>query len=188
MQSKNPPSRKATAPGLRHPLAATPQIFMFALSAFAITQRPYGNGRIGRPLQEDDTMSRENTEISRGAYWTGVVLSTLVVLFLIFDGVIKLAPLQVVIDTMQGLGYPPEHARTIGVITLAGTVLYALPRTSILGAVLLTGLLGGAIATNLRAGTPIFTHLLFGVYLGVLMWGALYLRDARVRAILPLLR
>lgn len=133
-------------------------------------------------------MSSQTASISKGAYRTGVVLSTLVVIFLIFDGAIKLVPLQVVIDTMQGLGYPPEHARTIGVITLAATVLYAIPRTSVLGAVLLTGLLGGAIATNLRAGTPIFSHLLFGVYLGALMWGGLYLRDARVRAILPLLR
>ncbi|MDT3382249.1 DoxX family protein [Labrys neptuniae] len=133
-------------------------------------------------------MPNETASISRGAYWTGIVLSTLVVVFLLFDGAIKLVPLQVVIDTMQGLGYPPEHARTIGVITLAATVLYAIPRSSILGAVLLTGLLGGAIATNLRAGTPIFSHLLFGVYLGVLMWGGLYLRDVRVRAILPLLR
>ncbi|WP_448955609.1 DoxX family protein [Labrys neptuniae] len=132
-------------------------------------------------------MSSETTAISKGAYWTGTVFSALVVLFLIFDGVIKLVPLQVVIDAMQGLGYPPEHARTIGVITLVGTLLYAIPRTSILGAVLLTGLLGGAIATNLRVGTPIFSHLLFGVYLGVLMWGGLYLRDVRVRAILPFL-
>ncbi|QEN86222.1 DoxX family protein [Labrys sp. KNU-23] len=133
-------------------------------------------------------MSSQTASISKGAYRTGVVLSTLVVIFLIFDGAIKLVPLQVVIDTMQGLGYPPEHARLIGVITLAATVLYAIPRTSLLGAVLLTGLLGGAIATNLRASTPIFSHLLFGVYLGALMWGGLYLRDARVRAILPLLR
>lgn len=130
-------------------------------------------------------MSIRTESVSRGAYWTGTVISALVVLFLLFDAVIKLVPLDIVTQTMQGLGYPPEHARTIGVITLVCTILYVIPRTSVLGAILLTGLLGGAIATNLRVGTPVFSHLLFGVYLGVLAWGGLYLRDVRVRRIIP---
>jgi len=132
-------------------------------------------------------MSMRTDSVSKGAYWAGTVISALVVLFLMFDAAIKLVPLDIVTQTMQGLGYPSEHARTIGVITLVCTILYAIPRTSVLGAILLTGLLGGAIATNLRVGTPIFSHLLFGVYLGVLGWGGLFLRDVRVRRIIPLL-
>jgi hypothetical protein len=74
----------------------------------------------------------------------------------------------------------------LGVLALICTALYALPRTAVLGAILLTGYMGGAIASHLRLGDPLFTHILFGVYLAVLAWGGLYLRDARVRAVLPL--
>lgn len=88
---------------------------------------------------------------------------------------------------MDQLGYPANVslARGLGILTLVCTVLYAIPRTSVLGAILLTGLLGGAIATHLRVGSPLFTHLLFGVYLGLMVWGALYLRDDRLRALIP---
>lgn len=122
-----------------------------------------------------------------GVRWTGRALSALVVAFLLLDGAIKLVPLQVVIDTLVQLGYPPDAgiARTIGALTLACALLYAWPRTALLGAVLLTGLLGGAMATHLRAGSPIATHLLFGLYLGVAAWAGLWLRDPRVRAALP---
>ena len=122
-----------------------------------------------------------------GARWAGRALSALVIVFLLLDGAIKLVPLQVVIDTLVQLGYPPDAgiARTIGALTLACALLYAWPRTAPLGAVLLTGLLGGAMATHLRAGSPIATHLLFGLYLGVAAWAGLWLRDPRVRAALP---
>jgi len=83
------------------------------------------------------------------------------------------------------LGYPDTLARCIGVIVLACAVLYAIPRTAVLGAILTTGLLGGAISSHLRLGDPIFTHTLFGVYLGLLAWGGLYLRDERLRSLLP---
>jgi DoxX-like family len=115
--------------------------------------------------------------------WTGRLLSALVVAFLLFDGVIKLIPLAVVSDTMAQLGYPAGLERALGVLTLACAALYALPRSSVLGAVLLTGLLGGAIATHLRVGSPVFTHLLFGVYLGTMAWTGLLLRDQRLRAL-----
>jgi hypothetical protein len=107
--------------------------------------------------------------------------------FLVFDGAIKLVPLQVVTDTMIELGYSGsvDQARLLGVLTLLCTVLYAIPRTSILGAILLTGYLGGAMATHLRIGNPLFTHLLFGLYLGAMAWGGLYLRDPRLRALIP---
>lgn len=126
--------------------------------------------------------------ISNGAIWTGRVLSGLAVVFLLFDGAIKLVPLDVVITTSQQLGIPTELARTLGVLTLACTILYAIPRTSVLGAILLTGYMGGAIYTHLRADSPLFTHTLFGVYLAVLIWGGLYLRDERVRALIPFQR
>ena len=117
----------------------------------------------------------------------GMILSGLLIAFLVFDGVIKLIPLPVVTETMAGLGYSadPALARLLGVITLGCAVLYAIPRTSVLGAILLTGLLGGAIATHLRVGSPVFSHLLFGVYLGVMAWGGLYLRYEPVRKMIP---
>lgn len=119
---------------------------------------------------------------------TGQVLSTLVVLFLIFDGAIKVIGLDVVRETSVQLGLNPAHSFGLGVMTLAIALLCAWPRTAVLGAVLLTGLLGGAIATQLRVGNPVFTHLLFGVYLGLMAWGGLYLRDDRIRALLPMRR
>ena len=105
--------------------------------------------------------------------------------FLLFDGAIKLVPLDVVITTSQELGIPAHLARTLGVLTLICTLLYAFPRTAVLGAILLTGYIGGAIYVHVRAGSPMFSHTLFGVYLGLLAWGGLWLRDARLRALIP---
>ena len=126
---------------------------------------------------------------SKAALWTGRVVSGLVIVFLAVDRAIKLVPIQAVIDSLRELGYPTSvsFARFIGVVTLAGTALYAWPRTSLLGAVLLTGLLGGAIATHLRLDHPLFSHTLFGVYLGLMVWGGLWLRDVRVRRVIPFL-
>lgn len=128
-----------------------------------------------------------NNTTPAGQLWTGRIMSGLVVAFLVFDGAIKLAPLAIVTETMQQLGYSgsQELARGLGVMTLVIALLYGLPRTSVLGAILLTGLLGGAMATHLRVGSPLFSHLLFGLYLGLLAWGGLYLRDARLRRLIP---
>ena len=123
--------------------------------------------------------------ISPVALWTGRILSGLVIVFLLFDGAIKLIPLDIVIETSRQLGIPTHLAVTLGVLTLIGTVLYAWPRTSVLGAILLTGYLGGAIYVHIRAGSPLFSHTLFGVYLGIMIWGGLYLRDERLRLIFP---
>ncbi len=128
----------------------------------------------------------EYVPASNGAIWTGRVLSGLVIVFLLADGAMKLVPLDVVVQTHEQLGIPASLARTLGVLTIACTVLYAIPRTAVLGAILLTGYLGGAMAIHLRVGSPIFTHLLFGLYLGLMVWGGLYLRDARLRALIPL--
>ncbi|RWO98461.1 MAG: DoxX family protein [Mesorhizobium sp.] len=132
----------------------------------------------------------EIAPVSPGALWAGRALSGVIVLFMIFDGVIKLPPLDVVTQTMVPLGWPADAnaARMLGVIGLISTALYALPRTSVLGAILLTAYMGGAIATNVRVDNPLFSHMLFGVYLGIILWGGLCLRDARVRALIPFSR
>ena len=126
--------------------------------------------------------------VSSKSRWASIIISGIVVLFLLVDGAIKLIPLDIVVQTSEQLGIPTHLARTLGVLTLVCTILYAVPRTSMLGAVLLTGYLGGAIYTHLRVGSPMLTHTLFGVYLGVLIWGGLYLRDERVRALIPFAR
>ena len=132
----------------------------------------------------------EETPISKPALWTGRVLSGFVIVFLLFDGAIKLVPWPVVTETMDRIGYGSSEtlARTLGVITVACTVLYAIPPTSILGAILLTGYLGGAMASHLRIGSPLFTHTLFGLYLGLMVWGGLWLRDRDLRALMPFQR
>lgn len=124
--------------------------------------------------------------ISPAALWTGRILSGIVIAFLLLDGAIKLVPIAPVTETLQQLGFTvtDQLARGIGVLTLLCAVLYAIPRTSVLGAILMTGLLGGAMATHLRAGSPVVTHLLFGFYVGVFAWAGLWLRDPALRALL----
>jgi hypothetical protein len=128
--------------------------------------------------------------LSRAAIRTGRVLSGIVILFMLFDASMKLIPLAVVTDSMTELGYPPSAglARGLAVTILVCTALYAFPRTAILGAILMTGYLGGAIASHLRIGSPLFSHILFGFYVGLMMWGGLYLRDERLRGLIPLRR
>jgi len=121
---------------------------------------------------------------SRKALWTGRVLSGLVVLFLIFDAVIKLLKPPFVVEATVKLGYPETVIVGLGVVLLASVIAYLVPRTAPLGAILLTGYLGGAIATHLRVGDPLFSHTLFPIYVGALIWGGLFLRDARVRSLL----
>jgi len=131
-----------------------------------------------------------DTEVSKPARITGRVMSGVVVLFLLFDGAIKLVPLPVVTETMDKMGWGASDtlARSLGIITIVCTLLYSVPPTSILGAILLTGYLGGAIASHLRIDSPLFTHTLFGLYLGLMVWGGLYLRDGNLRALLPFRR
>ncbi len=123
---------------------------------------------------------------SKKGVWTGRVLSGLVVLFLIPDGIIKFIKPAPVVDAFAHLGLPLSLANTIGILLLVCTAIYAFPRTAVLGAILLTGYLGGAVATHLRAGDPLFSHILFPTYLGVMLWLGLYLRDERLRALVPL--
>jgi len=114
--------------------------------------------------------------------WTGRIISALIILFMVFDGVTKVMKVAPVLKAMQQGGFAPDLAPTIGIIALVCTLLYAIPRTTVLGAVLLTAYLGGATVTNLRVGQPVY----FSIVFGVLAWLALYCRDARIRALLPL--
>jgi hypothetical protein len=117
----------------------------------------------------------------------GWVLSGLAIAFLLMDATMKLLALSVVLETSGPLGFPgATMARGLGMLLLVCTLLYAAPQTAVLGAILLTGYLGGAVATHVRVGDPLFSHILFGVYVGVFLWLGLYLRDARLRALVPL--
>ena len=120
----------------------------------------------------------------RAARWTGRIMSGLTVAFLAFDAAAKLARLEPVVKGTAELGYPIATIVPIGVVLLTCVVLYLIPRTAILGAVLLTGYLGGAIATHVRVGHPLASHVLFPIYVAAFVWGGLYLRDRRARALL----
>ena len=113
-------------------------------------------------------------------------MSTLAALFLIMDGVMKLVKPAFVVQATVQLGYPESVIIGLGIVLLACTVLYLIPRTAVLGAVLLTGYLGGAVATHVRIGDPLLTHTLFPVYISLLVWGGLFLRDPQLRALIPL--
>ena len=136
-----------------------------------------------------DTAS-SNASISKAARWAGRALSGVVILFLLLDGGMKLLPLPIVTETMDKMGWGASDglARSLGLITIVCTVLYAVPPTSILGAILLTGYLGGAMASHVRIGSPLFTHTLFGLYLGLMVWGGLWLRDSNLRGLIPFRR
>lgn len=126
---------------------------------------------------------------TRAMLWAGWGLSGLFALFMLGASVTpKLAQMPIAEETMAQLGWPPGYAFMIGIIELVCVVLYLIPRTSVLGAVLTMGLLGGAMATQIRAESPLFSHILFSLYLGLVMWGGLWLRDARVRAVFPFMR
>jgi hypothetical protein len=127
----------------------------------------------------------KNASSSKKGRRAGAVLSGLAVAFLLFDSVMKLVKIQPVVEATEKLGYPEATARPLGLVLLACLALYVVRRTAVLGAVLLTGFLGGAIATHVRVEDPLFSHTLFPVYVAALVWGGLYLRDARVSALAP---
>ena len=123
----------------------------------------------------------------RMSYWLGWGLSGVAIAFFLLDAAMKLLALPIVLEASAAIGFQGEIlARELGIILLLCTLLYAAPRTATLGAILLTGYLGGAVAAHLRVSDPLFTHVLFGVYAGILVWGGLYLRDTKLRAALPL--
>ena len=124
--------------------------------------------------------------LSKKMLWTGRILRGIVILFLLFDGVIHLMVIAPVVESFNQLGYPVDVAVALGVIELICLDLYVTPRTSILGAIMLTGYLGGAVATQLRIHAPLFSTALFPLYIGILVWGGLYLRNERLRALISL--
>jgi DoxX-like protein len=130
-------------------------------------------------------MSTNVAPVSTRRLWTGRVLSALGALFMVFDGVIHILKITPVTEAFAQLGYPLGTSRTLGVIELLCVALYLAPRTAVFGAILLTGYLGGAIATQVRVGAPLFSTTLFPIYVALLLWGGLYLRDQRVSSLIP---
>jgi hypothetical protein len=127
---------------------------------------------------------------TKALLWTGWTLSGLIIAFCLMDGLMKLFHPKFVIDATNEIGWPADAVTltALGVILLVCTALYAFPRTAVLGAILLTGYLGGAVASHARHADPLLTHDLFGVYMGVLAWGGLWFRDIRIRALVPFRR
>lgn len=126
------------------------------------------------------------TQNSRAAVWTGRTLSGLAIAMLVLDGVMKLFTPAPVVEGMIRLGYPVSESLGIGIVLLVCVALYAIPRTSFLGAILLTGYLGGAVATHVRVSDPLFSHILFPVYFGTVIWLGLLLRNQKLRTLVPL--
>ena len=129
----------------------------------------------------------ENT-VSKTKRWTSYVMSGLVILFMLVDSIMKFVqPPEVVQGTLE-LGYSDHHIVILGALGLVTTLLYIIPRTAVLGAILLTGYFGGAVATHVRLDNPLFTHVLFTIYLGILAWGGLWLRNETLRKLFPFVR
>jgi DoxX-like family len=127
----------------------------------------------------------QGSSSSKAMLWAGWGMSGVTVVFMLFDGISKLALERHVVEATTKIGYPEGVIRPLGIVILTCTILYAIPRTAIFGAILLTGFLGGAVASKVRLEDPLFGSILFGVYVGILAWGGLYLRDDRIRALLP---
>lgn len=146
------------------------------------------NEAAGTNQPADETMNAATGQTGRKKAtirtWIGRVMSGLVIAFLLLASAApKFFMPQLAAESMHALGWDAKYVLLIGILELVGTVLYAIPRTAALGAVLLTGLLGGAVATHLRIDNPMFSHTLFPLYVGFLMWGGLWLRSARLRAL-----
>jgi hypothetical protein len=123
--------------------------------------------------------------VSKGRLWTGRIISAVVVLFLLFDSITKVMKVRAVMEASTQLGYPANTIFTIGIILLVCTVFYVIPQTAVLGAILLTGYLGGAVAANLRMGTAMF-NTFFPIAFGVLAWIGIFLREPRLGTVMPL--
>lgn len=131
------------------------------------------------------TASQAAAPISKKALWAGRVMSGIALLFLTWDASMKLLMVAPAVEGTQALGYPVSVLFGLGVTQAIGLVVYLIPRTSVLGAVLWTGYLGGAVATHVRLEQPLFTHILFPTYVAILLWGGLWFREPRLRGLLP---
>jgi DoxX-like family len=131
----------------------------------------------------------ENSYTSKAGRIASIIMRWFVILFMLFDAIIKfIKPQPVIQTTINEMGYQEHHILVHGLSSLICTLLFMFPRTSILGAILMTGHLGGAIASHLRVDNPLFSNTLFPVYIGVMMWGSLWLQTTKVRNLLPLVR
>lgn len=139
-------------------------------------------------MSENNTIhsATQMAAVSKGRLWAGRIMSALPALFLLMDGVMKLVKPEFVVKATVQLGYPESVIFGLGIVVLVCVILYVVPRTAVLGAILLTGYLGGAVATHVRVSDPLFSHALFPVYVATLLWGGLYLREERLRALIPL--
>lgn len=140
----------------------------------------------GQPEERAQT-SAPRLPVSKGAVWTGRVLTALAVLFMLFDAAGKLTMPAPVVQASTRLGFPLALNVVLGILLSASTLIYAIPRTAVLGAILLTGYLGGAVAIQMRAGSPLF-ETVFPVLFGIVIWAGIYLRDARLRQVFPVRR
>ncbi|HEV7682175.1 MAG TPA: DoxX family protein [Pyrinomonadaceae bacterium] len=131
--------------------------------------------------------SEVQSPVSKGALWGGRIISWVTALFLLLDGVMKLFKPAAVVQATTDLGYPENVIVPLGIVLTVSTVLYLIPRTAVLGAILLTGYLGGAVATHVRVSAGLFS-IAFAIVFGILVWGGLYLRDLRLRKLIPLLQ
>jgi hypothetical protein len=134
---------------------------------------------------EDKMKADMQTEISKKKLWTGRIMSTIAVLFLLFDSITKIFMSPQVVEATSKLGYPVSLIPVIGLILLVLTILYVIPFTSIFGTILLTGYLGGAVASNLRVMNPLYSNTLFPVYFAIILWGGLFFRNELIRKFFP---
>jgi hypothetical protein len=146
-------------------------------------------GKVSQPRRGQSMNTKSNLVIaSRSMVWAGWIMSAIVVLFLLFDGITKLMMIAPVVDATIRIGFPQAVIRPLGIVCLACAILYAIPRTSVLGAILLTGFLGGAVASKVRLEEALFSQTLFWIYVGILAWGGIYLREGRLRSLMPFRR
>ena len=131
-------------------------------------------------------VSADSTKISRSRLWTARIVAGIIAAFMLFDAAMKFVNPAPVREAFARTGWPVHLSPVLGAILLASTILWLVPRTSIVGAILLTGYLGGAVAANLRLEEPVFSHTLFPVYFGVLLWGSMWLRDPQIQGLIPL--
>jgi len=157
----------------------------FAAAPGLYVRREHFMATLSYEIKQTKAMHTDLPTISRAQLWTGRGITTLVTLFMLMDGVMKLFKPAFVVEATVRLGYPESTIVGIGAVLLICTVLYVIPRTAILGAIMLTGYLGGAVATNVRAEQPLF-NLAFPLVFGVLVWLGLWLRDRRLQVLLPL--
>ncbi|HKQ69689.1 MAG TPA: DoxX family protein [Polyangiaceae bacterium] len=135
--------------------------------------------------ESEPALSRAARSPSKKAIWGSRIMTGIVVLFLAFDATFKMLQSPEAVEGTTQLGYPSSVILGLGLLQVALLVIYLVPRTAVLGALLWTGYLGGAVATHVRVGNPLFSHTLFPIYIGALVWGALWLRDEKLRALLP---